>query len=58
MPSVAMRSASSERFGTRARLALPAGCTQATGAQTLAWLRSRNTQELTAEGWRAHAGRQ
>ncbi|MET0697678.1 MAG: LCP family protein [Acidimicrobiia bacterium] len=40
----------------RAKLELPAGCTQATGAQTLAWLRSRNTQELTDEGWRVMPG--
>ena len=39
-----------------AQLELPAGCTQATGAQTLAWLRSRSTQELTAEGWRVMPG--
>jgi LCP family protein required for cell wall assembly len=40
----------------RAQLELPAGCTQATGAQTLAWLRSRSTQELTDEGWRVMPG--
>lgn len=40
----------------RAKLELPAGCTQATGAQTLAWLRSRNTEELTADGWRVMPG--
>ncbi|HEX9866627.1 MAG TPA: LCP family protein [Acidimicrobiia bacterium] len=40
----------------KARLELPAGCTQATGAQTLAWLRSRSTQELTASGWRTVPG--
>jgi LCP family protein required for cell wall assembly len=39
-----------------AQLELPAGCTQATGAQTLAWLRSRSTQELTEEGWRVMPG--
>lgn len=39
-----------------AKLELPAGCTHATGAQTLAWLRSRTTQELTAEGWRVMPG--
>ena len=37
-------------------LALPAGCTQASGAQALAWLRSRHTQELTSDGWRALPG--
>ncbi|HZD22530.1 MAG TPA: LCP family protein [Acidimicrobiia bacterium] len=36
----------------RANLDLPAGCTQADGDQTLAWLRSRRTQELTDNGWR------
>jgi LCP family protein required for cell wall assembly len=40
----------------RAKLELPAGCTQATGAETLAWLRSRNTQELTDDGWRVVPG--
>ncbi len=40
----------------RAQLELPAGCTQATGAQTLAWLRSRSTQELTDDGWRVMPG--
>ena len=39
-----------------AQLELPAGCTQATGAQTLAWLRSRSTQELTEDGWRVMPG--
>lgn len=41
---------------SRADLALPAGCTLADGEQTLAWLRSRHTQELTAEGWRTVEG--
>ena len=40
----------------RANLELPAGCTHASGEQTLAWLRSRSTQELTANGWRIMAG--
>ena len=40
----------------RANLELPAGCTQASGAQTLAWLRSRRTQELTPAGWRIIPG--
>ncbi len=39
-----------------AQLELPAGCTQATGAQTLAWLRSRSTEELTEDGWRVMPG--
>jgi LCP family protein required for cell wall assembly len=41
---------------TRANLDLPAGCTLADGAQTLAWMRSRHTQELTANGWRILPG--
>lgn len=41
---------------SRANLALPAGCTLADGEQTLAWLRSRQTQELTEDGWRTVAG--
>jgi len=40
----------------RANLDLPAGCTLADGAQTLAWMRSRHTQELTANGWRTLPG--
>ncbi|HSJ84217.1 MAG TPA: LCP family protein [Acidimicrobiia bacterium] len=40
----------------RAQLQLPAGCTHASGAQTLAWLRSRSTQELTENGWRTMPG--
>lgn len=40
----------------RANLELPAGCTMADGAQTLAWMRSRRTQELTEDGWRTMAG--
>jgi LCP family protein required for cell wall assembly len=40
----------------RAQLQLPAGCTLATGAETLAWLRSRSTQELTEDGWRTMPG--
>ena len=40
----------------RADLELPAGCTMATGEQTLAWLRSRHTQELTENGWRIMPG--
>lgn len=40
----------------RANLELPAGCTLATGEQTLAWLRSRHTQELTESGWRVIPG--
>lgn len=40
----------------RANLALPGGCTLANGEQTLAWLRSRHTQELTADGWETMEG--
>jgi LCP family protein required for cell wall assembly len=40
----------------RANLSLPAGCTLADGDQTLAWLRSRRTQELTDDGWRTIPG--
>ena len=40
----------------RAQLELPAGCTLASGEQTLAWLRSRRTQELTEDGWRTMEG--
>ncbi len=40
----------------RSLLELPAGCTLATGAETLAWLRSRSTEELTADGWRVMPG--
>jgi LCP family protein required for cell wall assembly len=40
----------------RANLELPAGCTNATGEQALAWLRSRRTQELTDDGWRTLPG--
>jgi len=40
----------------RSGLELPAGCTVADGPQTLAWLRSRSTQELTDNGWRPLPG--
>jgi LCP family protein required for cell wall assembly len=40
----------------RAALDLPAGCTLAGGAETLSWLRSRHTQELTENGWRTLPG--
>jgi LCP family protein required for cell wall assembly len=40
----------------RAKLELPAGCTEADGEQTLAWMRSRRTQELTDSGWRTMTG--
>lgn len=34
-------------------LSLPAGCTEATGAQALGWVRTRKTQELVDGVWRA-----
>jgi LCP family protein required for cell wall assembly len=40
----------------RSHLDLDAGCTIADGEQTLAWLRSRRTQELTEDGWRTMEG--
>lgn len=40
----------------QADLSLPAGCTLADGEQTLAWMRSRHTQELTDSGWRTMPG--
>lgn len=40
----------------RANLELPEGCTLADGEETLAWLRSRHTQELTENGWRVMPG--
>jgi len=40
----------------RANLALPGGCTRADGEETLAWMRSRHTQELTDAGWRVMPG--
>jgi LCP family protein required for cell wall assembly len=38
-------------------LDLPAGCTNATGAQALGWVRSRNTLEFRDGGWRSIPGR-
>lgn len=40
----------------RSNLSLGSGCTLADGEQTLAWLRSRHTQELTNSGWQVMAG--
>jgi LCP family protein required for cell wall assembly len=40
----------------RANLELEAGCTLASGEETLAWMRSRRTQELTENGWRVMPG--
>jgi LCP family protein required for cell wall assembly len=39
-----------------ADLSLPGGCTDATGAQALAWVRSRHTQELVNGTWRTIPG--
>lgn len=41
---------------SRSGLDLGEGCTLASGQQTLAWLRSRHTQELTDNGWRTIPG--
>lgn len=41
---------------SRANLELPEGCTLADGEETLAWLRSRHTQELRDSGWRTMPG--
>jgi len=40
----------------KAKLDLPAGCTQATGEQALAWVRSRKTQQLVNGSWRSVPG--
>lgn len=40
----------------KAELNLPGGCTQATGKQALAWVRSRSTQELVNGTWRTMSG--
>ena len=40
----------------KSKLSLPQGCTLADGAQTLAWLRSRHTEELAEGGWRTLEG--
>jgi LCP family protein required for cell wall assembly len=40
----------------RSQLDLPAGCTIATGAQALSWVRSRHTQELVNGSWRTMPG--
>jgi LCP family protein required for cell wall assembly len=37
-------------------LDLPAGCTQATGAQALSWVRSRKTQQLVNGSWQSVPG--
>ena len=40
----------------RADLELPAGCTEATGAEALGWVRSRSPQELVNGAWRPMPG--
>jgi len=40
----------------KAELDLPAGCTQATGAQALSWVRSRKTQQLVNGSWQSVPG--
>jgi len=40
----------------KAKLDLPAGCTQATGEQALAWVRSRKTQQLVNGSWKSVPG--
>ncbi len=37
---------------SKSHLDLPAGCTQADGAQALSWVRSRRTQEFVDDRWR------
>jgi len=41
---------------SKSKLDLPAGCQLVGGEQTLAWLRSRTTEELTDNGWRVMSG--
>ena len=41
---------------SRAVLDLPDGCTVASGEQTLAWMRSRQTEQLTESGWQIVPG--
>lgn len=40
----------------KAKLDLPAGCTRASGTQTLAWVRSRSTEEFVDGAWRPMNG--
>ncbi len=40
----------------KSQLSLPAGCTNATGEQALAWVRSRHTQQLVNGSWRSVPG--
>ncbi|MEN8041385.1 MAG: LCP family protein [Actinomycetota bacterium] len=41
---------------TKSKLSLPAGCTDATGAQALAWVRSRHTLEKINGSWKSVPG--
>ncbi len=40
----------------KAELDLPAGCTNASGAQALSWVRSRHTEEMVGGRWRTMPG--
>jgi LCP family protein required for cell wall assembly len=40
----------------KSKLSLPAGCTNATGEQALAWVRSRHTEQLIGDSWRSVPG--
>ncbi len=42
---------------SKAKLDLPEGCTDATGEQALAWVRSRHTEEFRDGTWRSVPGR-
>lgn len=41
---------------TKSELSLPAGCTNASGAQALAWVRSRHTQQKINGSWKTVPG--
>ncbi len=43
-------------YDKKAELSLPAGCTNATGAQALSWVRSRHTLEKVNGSWKSVAG--
>jgi len=43
-------------YDWRAELELPAGCTEATGAEALGWVRTRSPQELVNGAWRPMSG--
>jgi LCP family protein required for cell wall assembly len=40
----------------KSKLSLPSGCTNASGEQALAWVRSRHTEQLTGSVWRSVPG--